>query len=282
MELQRDGVAFYRARLLDGDPSPPVSWLQLGGRFCVELGSGTLAALALVPPAPVGPPFYRLLGGLASIPLLVGSWLLASEGALGAPVAVAVAVALVSIAGFAWPTKGRGRWIALGVAIAASAAAVVFGVMESIGAGLGVRALASASALGSGMVVGAVGVAMALGHAYLTYPNLKIVHLVRVNRWTGFVLVAKATLVALALALLAERYEPLRRALSSLGVVFGLVTRAAVGLAVPLVFAAMVGSCLRYRNTRSATGILYASTVLVLIGEALATSLRGQAGGIPL
>jgi hypothetical protein len=67
-----------------------------------------------------------------------------------------------------------------------------------------------------------------------------------------------------------------------MGGVFGLFTRFAVGIAMPLVFAWMVSSSIRYNNTRSATGILYASTVLVLIGEAMAISLRGQSGGVPL
>jgi hypothetical protein len=62
---------------------------------------------------------------------------------------------------------------------------------------------------------------------------------------------------------------------------FHLGTRVAVGLAVPLVFAWMTSGSLRYRNTRSATGILYASTVLVLIGTAVSISLQ-DAYGVPL
>ena len=55
---------------------------------------------------------------------------------------------------------------------------------------------------------------------------------------------------------------------------FYLGTRVAVGLLLPLVFAAMAASSLRYQNTRSATGILYASTVLVLIGTAVSVFLQ--------
>jgi hypothetical protein len=36
----------------------------------------------------------------------------------------------------------------------------------------------------------------------------------------------------------------------------------------------MAASSLRYQNTRSATGILYASTVLVLIGSAVSVFLQ--------
>ena len=49
-------------------------------------------------------------------------------------------------------------------------------------------------------------------------------------------------------------------------------------------FARIVGltaSALRFGNTRSATGILYASTVLVLIGTAVSVSLQ-DTFGVPL
>jgi hypothetical protein len=49
----------------------------------------------------------------------------------------------------------------------------------------------------------------------------------------------------------------------------------------PLAFAAMAAGALRFKNTRSATGILYASTVLVLIGTAVAVSLQ-DTYGVPL
>ena len=47
------------------------------------------------------------------------------------------------------------------------------------------------------------------------------------------------------------------------------------------VFAWMAASSLEYKNTRSATGILYASTVLVLIGTAVSISLQ-DSYGVPL
>jgi hypothetical protein len=58
-------------------------------------------------------------------------------------------------------------------------------------------------------------------------------------------------------------------------------TRVAFGVLMPLAFAWMTASSLRFQNTRSATGILYASTVLVLIGTAVAISLQSSYG-VPL
>jgi hypothetical protein len=48
-----------------------------------------------------------------------------------------------------------------------------------------------------------------------------------------------------------------------------------------MLFAWMVSGSLAYQNTRSATGILYASTVLVLIGTAVSVSLT-DSYGVPL
>jgi hypothetical protein len=62
---------------------------------------------------------------------------------------------------------------------------------------------------------------------------------------------------------------------------FFLGSRVAVGLLLPLTFAWMTAGSLKYNNTRSATGILYASTVLVLIGTAVSLSLQ-DSYGIPL
>lgn len=262
--------------------NPALSWVHLGGLFCIEFGTGTLGALAFVPPAPVGPPFYRMLSGLAAIPLLLGWWMLQSVNVTNVWLTVFISVALCALPFFAVPTKGRMRWIALATSIACGAAAVITNILSHLDAGAGLRTLAVVSALGSGLLVGAIGVAMTLGHAYLTYPNLKIGHLVRVNRLTEVILIIKAILVVATVYVFASGFEPLRQAVGTTGGFFGFVTRFLVGLIMPLVFAWMVGSSLRYQNTRSATGILYASTVLVLIGEALAMSLRGQAAGFPL
>jgi hypothetical protein len=142
-------------------------------------------------------------------------------------------------------------------------------------------AVASLSALATGAVAGGVGLAMVLGHWYLTIPDLDVRHLQRLNRVTlGAMLVSLAALGATCLVFA----EPLRSAATPLFGPWGLFylgTRIAVGLALPILFAWMVASSLSYRNTRSATGILYASTVLVLIGTALSISLQ-DSYGIPL
>ncbi|RMF61589.1 MAG: hypothetical protein D6743_13310, partial [Calditrichaeota bacterium] len=49
--------------------------------------------------------------------------------------------------------------------------------------------------------------------------------------------------------------------------------RVAFGLVVPLIFGFMVWSAAKIRSTQSATGILYATIVLVLLGETFARVL---------
>lgn len=260
-----------------------LSGFHLGGLFCIEFAAGTLGALAFVPPAPVGALFYRGMSAVAAIPLLVGLWLLSAAGAATTAVSVLLIAAVVALAGLAIPTKGSIRWVALGLSIAASGAAVIVNLMNSLeGAGSMLMAVAVVSALGSGLLVGAVGVAMWLGHAYLTFPNLRISHLARLNRLSVALLLLKAMIVIITVYGFAPAFEPLRTAIGTMGGILGLFTRFAAGIALPLLFAWMVASSLKYNNTRSATGILYASTVLVLIGEAVAMSMRGVAAGVPL
>jgi hypothetical protein len=141
--------------------------------------------------------------------------------------------------------------------------------------------LASLSALATGTVAGSVGLAMVLGHWYLTVPNLGIEHLQRLNRVTIASMCISLALVSLLCAMHASELDAKATPLFGPWGLFHLGTRVAVGLVLPLVFAWMASSSMRYRNTRSATGILYASTVLVLIGTAAALSLQ-DSYGLPL
>jgi hypothetical protein len=120
---------------------------------------------------------------------------------------------------------------------------------------------------------------MALGHWYLVVPTLDVAHLRRANLATVGAIGAKVAIDAALLAAFAG--ELAGTSLFRPTGIFHLGTRGFVGLAFPLAFAALVAGCLRHRNTRSATGILYASTILVLIGEAVGMSLW-DSYGIPL
>ena len=253
-----------------------MAWTLLAQQFCLELGFGVLLALVFVPPAPVGRLFYRLMGTTAVLPLLVAfvarvragvPW---SDPALGG-----AALALLSYPVCSAGPHGR-RWpVAAAAGLIGSAFAAGWVVHEALPElGLVGQLVAVFSSLATGAVAGSVGLAMVLGHWYLTVPKLEIRYLARLNRVTVAAMLASLGALAGACALFAE---PLRSADPPLFGPWGLFylgTRLAVGLALPLLFAAMAASALRFQNTRSATGILYASTVLVLIGTAVSVFLQ--------
>jgi hypothetical protein len=261
-----------------------MGWSVLGTQFCLELAFGVLVALAFVHRAPLGVFFFRLMGTTAVLPILVAIVMPVTSGLAEwtDPVPLAASLAVLSYPFYTGPVKAARRLIALGVAIAGSGAALVLVVSEAqrVEGGLG-NAVASVSALATGCVAGTVGLAMVLGHWYLTIPNLHVAHLRRMNQVTVGSMVLCLVSVGLSYAIFFAG-EPLGSPYE-LGMwgLFYLGTRVAVGLALPLVFAWMTSQSLRYENTRSATGILYASTVLVLIGTAVSISLQ-DSYGVPL
>jgi hypothetical protein len=262
-------------------------WSDLAMQFCLELAFGVLLALAFVPKAPVGVLFYRVMGTSALVPVLV---------AVVVPIAMrardlednAVLFACLAILAYpiySGPVRGR-RWaVGLGLALVGVAASVALVVAGSAPEGAPLSALelllATTTALATGAVAGSVGLAMVLGHWYLTVPKLEVRHLVRLNRVTVTSMVLSALLVGLSCLVFREDLEAGRTPLFGATGLFYLGTRLTVGLLFPLGFAAMAASSLRFQNTRSATGILYASTVLVLIGTAVSVSLQ-DTYGVPL
>jgi hypothetical protein len=224
------------------------------------------------------------MGTAALVPLLAATLMPVADEQLpwSEPQVLLAGLAVVLYPGYAGPLKSARRAAMLYAALLGCGLALVLAVqrVELVDGALQLG-VASLSALATGTVAGSVGLAMVLGHWYLTIPNLEVRHLQRLNRVTaGSMLVSLIALGATCLMFM----DPLRAAETPLFGPWGLFylgTRVAVGLALPLVFAWMASSSLAYRNTRSATGILYASTVLVLIGTAVSISLQ-DSYGIPL
>jgi hypothetical protein len=255
---------------------PEMAWSELAQQFCLELGFGLLLALAFVPRAPVGTLFYRIMGTAAALP--IGCALVMRLRAAGLalePVLLGSALALASFPVYSGPVRGRSWAIGLGLGLVGSGGGAALLVHRGL-AELGIlgRTVASASALATGAVAGSVGLAMVLGHWYLTVPRLEIGHLQRLNRVSIGAMLAAMALSGGSCLFFAEFLRGAELPLFGPTGLFYLGTRLAVGLAVPLLFAAMAESSLRLRNTRSATGILYASTVLVLIGTAVSLFLQ--------
>mgnify|MGYP006908281536 CR=1 FL=1 len=264
-----------------------MGWSSLATQFCLELAFGVLLALAFVPRAPVGAFFYRLMGTTALVPLLAAVAMPVTAGGRPwhDPRGLAVLVSFLSYPLYAGPFRGL-RWAAgLGLGLVGCATALVLEVQGAAllagDAGPLARALVSASALATGAVAGGVGLAMVLGHWYLTVPKLEVRHLARLNRATVAMMVASLACLVASCVLFTDALARARTPILSPFGLFYLGTRTVVGLVMPLLFAWMVAQSLHHRNTRSATGILYASTVLVLIGAAISIAMQ-DGYGVPL
>jgi len=261
-----------------------MAWSPLGTQFCLELAFGVLLGLCLIPKAPVGTFFYRLMVTTALLPLLAAFAVPPMFGGVSwtAPATIAAGVACLSFPFASGPVNARRRLIALVWSAAWTAVALTLVIREAtLVEGPLELTLGTLSALATGAVAGGVGLAMVLGHWYLTVPQLPISWLQRVNRLTAFAMIASALLLALTCFVFREPFAAARTPLLGPWGLFYLGARVSIGLALPLVFAWMTASSLEYKNTRSATGILYASTVLVLIGTAVSISLQ-DSYGVPL
>jgi hypothetical protein len=259
-----------------------MGWSALGTQFCLELGFGVLLALAFVPRAPVGTLFYRIMGTCGFLPILVAVVASLARGgaSAGDPAVIAGSLAVLAYPVVSGPIKGR-RWAAaLSWSLAWTAAALVVARAAELHGPREVL-LGSLMAMATGAVAGSVSLAMVLGHWYLTIPTLDVLHLRRLNRVTAVSMVGCIVLLAITCAAFFRRLDAAETPLFGPWGLFHFGTRLAVGLAIPLVFSWMTAGSLDFKNTRSATGILYASTILVLIGAAVSVSLQSSYG-IPL
>lgn len=261
-----------------------MGWNTLATQFCLELAFGVFVALAFVPTAPVGRLFYRVMATAALVPLLLAAVVPLMEGTAAWSDA-RILVTWSSLLAFPVISGGfRGKKWAYGLAwgIAFNAAALILTLVESATtSGFMQLAIGSLSAMATGTVAGSVGLAMVLGHWYLTIPKLPVSHLRRLNRVTIASMLISLAALGLSFLVFQDELAAARQPISSPWGMFSLGARVSVGLALPLLFAWMTAGSLKFQNTRSATGILYASTVLVLIGTAVSISLQ-DSYGVPL
>lgn len=123
------------------------------------------------------------------------------------------------------------------------------------------------SDLASAAVLGAALTGMLLGHWYLTTPTMSIGPL----SWF-----TRALAVAAVLRLLMTSFSLFRFGFASHDLVhlLWLIVRIVGGILVPLATAVVVARILKYRNTQSATGVLFAALILVFMGEMTAALLE--------
>lgn len=225
-------------------------------QMLVALGLTVLAALsfgaasgddgAALLPVWVGRGLCALLAGLCFLGSVM--WTLQRRGAgdaYGFAVA-ALAVATLLLAGSPWPEEAPG-----------------------------VAVLQALSELATACLLGASVTGMLLGHWYLTAPTMSISPLGRLNQFLAASAIARLVLSAIALAIAGgELYHRTDWLL-------WLALRWVAGIAGPIVLSVMVWRILKYRHTQAATGVLFAATILVFLGELTASMLSREAG-VPL
>lgn len=125
------------------------------------------------------------------------------------------------------------------------------------------------SDLSSAAVLGATLTGMLLGHWYLTTPTMSIQPLWWFNR--TLLLAAGCRLLASAAALWQFGF-----AAADTTQWLWLAMRLVGGVLAPAVVWLLVSRILKYRNTQSATGVLFAGLILVFMGEMTAALLERQ------
>ena len=123
-----------------------------------------------------------------------------------------------------------------------------------------------ASELATALLRGCAMVSMLLGHWYLTATGMPLAPLVRLNLVLGAATLLRISLALTGLVLIGGLPDSDHQRLL-------LVLRWLAGLISPLVVVVMVHRILKYRNTQSATGVLYVGVVMTLTGELTATLL---------
>jgi hypothetical protein len=246
--------------------------------FLTQLSFGCLAALALLRREQIGRGFSRFMAGVVAVAATLALMLTLAPSAAGTSVvsgeqrfmiiAVCVAAALYIFASGAARARVETPVLLLALVLAGVA---LFEVTRTTMSDVRPHPLTMLSSFGSACVLGGVGGAMVLGHWYLVVPGLSLDHLARLNRASLVALYIRAGLLVLTLSLFTDRWwqrdlQGFRAAYDLLG----LGTRVLVGLVAPIVLAHLTAVTVRLKATQPATGILYASTVLVLMGELMA------------
>jgi hypothetical protein len=161
--------------------------------------------------------------------------------------------------------RGAGMLLARIIALVSTASLVgveVAAVRASSESSAGMLFHGIADALTSAGIIGSVTAAMLLGHWYLTATGMSLSPLIQFNRlFTGAVILRSLFAVGSMLA---------GEVTAGSGML--LILRWA-GLLGPFILALLTVQILKYRNTQSATGVLYAATILVYMGETAAALL---------
>ena len=246
-------------------------WIVLA-QFLSRLAMGMVAALWLIPARQVAAEFYQrkawiLLGLCTVLSLAVISrreLFQVTDVPVGALMALSVSAAVAAYAssvGWLYRSSRAGRGLLAVVGVLTASVAILLGHARTVGW------WAAPEAVTSGLLLGGTLTTMLLGHWYLNAPRMELDAIWRMVHWLALSVAARAVVAAIGEFVLgAAREVPLPF----------LALRWTAGIVLPAVLCTMVRGTLKVPNTQSATGILYAMLVLVVIGELVA-----QLSGLP-
>lgn len=199
---------------------------------------------------------------------------------------VVLALVILIVGSFGLKRVGKAYlFVAFGLGLAALVfISYFYPIAEgALQAAFGLRAF---SFVGSALMLGSVLGAMITGHWYLVNHKLSIQPLRLASLLFLGATLARVLFVVALMSYASfsneQAFAASARALLSFsgqGLLFW--ARCAIGLIGPLIFAFMIYETVKLRSTQSATGMLYATVVLVFIGEAFAKFLWFFTG-IPL
>lgn len=257
--------------------------LQIAAEFLAQLGFGSAILLPLFPLRATGKSFPRFYYGF--IVIVLGLFLLCLYR-LGQFHPNLVGIAL--LAGWIWAMQ----FFSLSITVLEEFLMRVFAVMALFFLIVypqkylfhGDHWLDSLLSL-TGLTLGAVFLSLTLmtmifGHWYLVNRQLDIRHLVTVSRWLVITAYLRTASVVLAVYLANGRLEPalFSRLTDFMGHGVFFWSRILCGLLVPVVVAHLAYSSAKIKANQSATGILYAGCVFVIMGEMMALYLFSVTG----
>ena len=170
-------------------------------------------------------------------------------------IAIGCGAAFSSLGSILWTLERRTGGTRIAFLIATLFATILCAQLpeQSLGSGI----LSSLGEWSSGWLLGGAVAAMLLGHWYLTAPMMSLEPLSRANR---LLLIAVVCRIVVATISLTSQQTALHLNEHRIW----LILQAVAGLAAPLILAYSVTRILKYRNTQSATGVLFAAVILIL------------------
>ncbi|QDT52469.1 hypothetical protein Pan44_04810 [Caulifigura coniformis] len=246
-------------------------------QFALRLLCGMSATWCLMPRGDVTCGFFRIQMlvalGFAVAATLFAQSLPAVEAGTAAlslmeiRIAAGLAATMCYLGSIYWTlARRRGGGICAGLVCGLSTTALLGSLPRSVYESVQSALLHIGSELASSWLIGGAFTAMLLGHWYLTAPMMKLRPLEILNRALGGAAILRGV-VAVAALLQLSSFSP-----NDTQVIW-LTMRWLCGILAPVAAVVLVRSILRYRNTQSATGVLFAAVILVFIGETTAAVL---------